>query len=101
MTPLHVSCRKVYKNIVRYLVEHESDINNEKKNGIVSLHYVSLSGNKNIVWYLVEHEADINKEDRYGNTPLKYASGYYEDTNIVRYLVEHGVVIPWSKIIKL
>ncbi|KAG4083869.1 ankyrin [Neocallimastix lanati (nom. inval.)] len=76
------------ENIVKYLVEHEADINKETDNGQTPLFDACRKENENIVKYLVEHGADINKETNNGKTPLFYACRK-ENENIVKYLVEH------------
>ena len=75
--------------IVKYLVEHGADTNQENKDGDTPLFIACYNGHKNIVKYLVEHGAYINKENKNGETPLFYAClGGHE--SIVKYLVEHG-----------
>ncbi|ORX77404.1 ankyrin, partial [Anaeromyces robustus] len=58
------------EDIVKYLIEHRTDINKENIYGYTPLFNACSSGNEDIVKYLIEHRTDINKENIYGYTPL-------------------------------
>ena len=78
------------KNLLKYLVEHEVDINKVVyKNDKIPLFDACQSGNKDLVKYLVEHGADINKENEDIETPL-FKAIESKNKGLVKYLVEHG-----------
>jgi len=84
--------------IVKYLVEHGTDINKENKNGETPLHFAIRLRIERLVKYLVEHGADIHKENKKGFSPLlTFCSGTshdeIEEEAIIKYLVEHGADI--------
>ena len=87
-TPLFAAVQKGNENIVKYLVEHDADVNHKNACGETSLFAAARRGNENIIKYLVEHGADVN-EGIYGNTPL-FAAVRKSNENIVKYLVDHG-----------
>jgi len=76
-------------NIVKYLVEHGVDINEETLYDITPIFEACSSWNETLVKYLVEHGVDINKGYNDNETLLIKAC---EDGNLelVKYLVEHG-----------
>jgi len=87
-------CKKKDINIyiIKYLVEHGTDINKTNNHGETPLFEACRSGNVTIVKYLVEHGADINKTNNYGNIPL-FNACYKGNEAIVKYLVKLGVDI--------
>jgi len=86
------ACKSGNKRAVKFLLEHDADINKENIDGWTPLFSACSEGHIDVVKYLVEHGANINNEDDNGNTPLFYASKKnHEET--VKYLVEHGANI--------
>ena len=79
MTPVRLAVCFGYLEIVKYLVEHGTNIKG-------TLHLAAKTAQYEMVKYLVEHGADVNEFD---GEALADASG----TAIVRYLVEHGAKI--------
>lgn len=88
-TFLFRACESANLDIVKFLVEHGTDVNKDDGNGRTPLSYAVYRGYENIVKYLVEHGTDINKTDKQKATALCWAS-YYGHEGIVKYLVEHG-----------
>jgi len=86
------ACEKGNEYVLKYLVEHEADIDEKDKYGSTPLHYVCESGNENIFKYLVEHGANIYKENNFGETPLHFAC-FGGNEFFFKYLVEHGADI--------
>jgi len=60
--------------IVKYLVEHNADVNQQDKYESTALMFASRWKNCQIVKYLVKHGVDINKKDKYESTALIIAS---------------------------
>eukprot|EP00833_Pecoramyces_ruminatium_P017644 jgi/Orpsp1_1/1191676/evm.model.d7180000087723.1 len=88
-------CNKkdINMNLVKYLVKHGLNINEEGSDWETPLFDACKNGNENIVKYLVEHGADINKENTNGETPLFNACLSGNET-LVKYLIEeHGADI--------
>jgi len=63
MTHIFNACLSRNLNLVKYLVEHELDINKESIEGLTPLFNACKSGNLNLVKYLIRLGVDINKED--------------------------------------
>jgi len=77
---------------VKYLVEHNSEINEKDNDGFTALIWASRCGHFKIVKYLVQHNCLINEKTNYGNTALILAS-YYSHFKIVKYLVQNNAKI--------
>eukprot|EP00833_Pecoramyces_ruminatium_P015503 jgi/Orpsp1_1/1189535/evm.model.d7180000072697.1 len=76
--------------IVRYLIEHGVDINQQDDIDITTPLIASFSYKNNaIIEYLIKNGADINQTDSSGNSPLILASSN-NDEDIIKYLIEHG-----------
>jgi len=55
---------------VKYLAEHETNINKKNNSDATLLFDACSSGNLNIIKYFVEHGVYINKTNDKGTTPL-------------------------------
>lgn len=75
--------------VVKYLVEHGSDINQEDGDGCIPLHYLAQDGTVEMVRYLLEHGAHINKTCRGRQTPLRWAH-YGNNQDVIDDLIAHG-----------
>lgn len=71
-SPLHYSCKKGYKDIVKLLLEKDADATLISNQSITPLHMAMIPGNKEIVQMLVDAGADVNATDKEGKTPLIY-----------------------------
>jgi len=80
--------------IVKYLVEHNADINakNHDNDNDTSLLWASQEGHFKIVKYLVKHGALINNINDYEYTPL-YLAVAFGRIKIVKFLLKHGAFI--------
>ncbi|GFV23098.1 putative ankyrin repeat protein RF_0381 [Trichonephila clavipes] len=78
------------KDIVKYLVSKDADINAKDKYGRTPLHFAVKSGNLDIVKYLIKNGADVNTKNRYNWTLLHEAAAHDGQLDIVRYLVDKG-----------
>jgi len=56
------ACENGNENIVKYLVEHDADVNKKNEYGEIPLIRACESRNENIINYLIEHGANINKK---------------------------------------
>jgi len=65
--------------MVKYLVEHEADVNKENKSGKTPLFNAYRGGYETIVKYLVKHGANTNKEKNIVNEILLFNT--YEKGN--------------------
>ena len=68
--PLHSCARKINKNILRLLLEHNADLNIQDNHGYTPLHRFALTGNETICRLSIERNADVNIQDKSGYTPL-------------------------------
>ncbi|OUM56154.1 hypothetical protein PIROE2DRAFT_49921, partial [Piromyces sp. E2] len=59
-TALFEACNNGKEAIVKYLIEHGANVNEENKYGKTPIFDAYTSGNEAIVKYLVEQGADIN-----------------------------------------
>jgi ankyrin repeat protein len=86
-----------YCKIVKFLLNHGSEINAQDKDGFTPLHSATRCGHLNIVEILVEEKADINIVDHHlGVTPL-YIAVLYGHFEIVKYLLSNNALIDSDK----
>jgi ankyrin repeat protein len=85
---------------IKYLVEHDADVNIQDKEGYTPLMYAAKHQSLPIIKYLVEHGADVNIRDNEGDNCLKPIlmnswSGEKQNQRdeIVKYLIDQGVNI--------
>jgi len=100
---INIECSKkdMDKNKIKYLIDHEADINKIMSIKIqnyrdyyecIPINNACKNGNEALVKFLVEHGADVNKRTNLDKTPLFNAFSSGNET-IVKYLVEHGADI--------
>lgn len=75
-TPLHVAARKGYEEIVRLLVDANSEINAKSGSSadLTPLHLAVIRGHTEVVALLVNDKADLEARGRYWETPLLLAA---------------------------
>ena len=74
------------------LLDHNTDINIQDKDGCTPLHWCAIGGNENLCRLLLEHNADVNIQDKYGSTPLHLSARRNRDcSEIIDLLVKYGV----------
>ncbi len=81
-----------YLNVVKYLVEHGTNIYLRTKFKNTALMNASLFGYLDIVEYLVEQGANVNDQNVGGETALMRAAGQ-KHLNITKYLIQNGAHI--------
>ena len=74
-TPLIISCREKYIDIVKLLIENGADVNTEDEYGNTPLIYSCEENNLSIVKILIEHGADIHKKNNEGKTAMDMVKG--------------------------
>jgi len=109
-TPLIISCRYGNFDLVKYLIEHGANVNDEMEDGntalTVACRFMRRNYNSKIIKYLIEQGADVNKKGRQYMKTNKMSESYndtkfieatplilaclYENKNLVKYLIEHG-----------
>jgi len=109
-TPLTSACLIENETIVKYLIDHGTDVNkmgmqwlkldeeNYCNNILVTPLIIACNqSNENIIKYLIEHGADVNESiEHNNNTPLTVACrNYYNNgnNNIIKYLIDKGANI--------
>jgi ankyrin repeat protein len=93
ISPLNIAIENKRDDIIRYLIQTNSDIKSiNKKSQKSLLHHSASSGNIELTRYLIEQGLDVNLKDSSGKTPLHYAviSG---NTEVVRLLLESNAKI--------
>ncbi|OUM58235.1 hypothetical protein PIROE2DRAFT_64555 [Piromyces sp. E2] len=98
LTPKRLQCimeKKGSKALVKYLVEHGADIQEENWKYETPLFNACRNRNEPIVNYLVDLGADLNKENRDGDTSLfiAFIACSKGRESIIQYLIEHGADI--------
>jgi len=91
MTALHYAAEKGDIEVVKFLVEHEADI--DAQDTVLSrtaIHLAAENGNLDCIKYLVEKGADVQDKDSYGATALHYAARS-NHLDIVKFLVDKKV----------
>ena len=93
-TPLHLASVLGNKEIVKYLLNHDANVNIKNNNEQTPLHAVISSENPNInvVKILIENGANINEKAK-GNLPIIIAANNQRE-NIVNLLIDNGANIP-------
>ncbi|MDR0519864.1 MAG: ankyrin repeat domain-containing protein, partial [Clostridiales Family XIII bacterium] len=64
-------------DIIKLLVEHGADVNDEQTDYIVE----NGGESHNILKYLIDNGADVNRQDKEGNTALMKAAEYNRTEN--------------------
>ncbi|XP_067667145.1 protein fem-1 homolog B-like [Haliotis asinina] len=75
--------------VVKYLVEHDADVNHPTLTNSTPLRAACFDGRLDIVRYLVEHGADLTIANKYNNTCLMI-SCYKDHRDVVTFLLEKG-----------
>ena len=88
-SPLHSAARMGLKDIVKFFIEKETDINTANLWGTTPLHYACEWGRAEVVEILIQSGADINVKDKKGWTPLRRAV-HHGNIEITELLLEKG-----------
>jgi ankyrin repeat protein len=91
-TPLLCCVRFQNEDLLKKMIEHETDINSlNPETGTSALMLAAALGYHNICNILIDAGAVINVSDSSGNTPLHLAAnGYGEQIPVVKTLLQHG-----------
>ena len=76
-------------SVIRSLLEHGADINEQCQNGRTPLNWASLNGRLDTVRLLLELGADVEVKDIDGETTLQKAADSEQD-EVVKLLREYG-----------
>jgi ankyrin repeat protein len=92
MTPFLAACQSGHLDIVEFLLEKGSNVNEKDNDERTPLHLASENGHLSIINRLVELGASVNKKDDFGRKPFHLASrkGHL---NIINRLVELGASV--------
>ncbi|MDF2576946.1 MAG: serine/threonine-protein phosphatase 6 regulatory ankyrin repeat subunit A-like [Chlamydiales bacterium] len=72
-TPLHIACKRGFKNLVELLVQNDCKIDIQDQNGHSPLHIAIIERHVEVALYLIDRMALMNIPDLTGSTPLHYA----------------------------
>ena len=89
MTPLSLAARNGYEWLVRFLCEHNADVNAINRYGQTPMHIAVENNSEEIVHILFKHNADVNAAGWDGKTPLCIAVENNSE-EIVRILCKHN-----------
>jgi len=99
-TPLHSAAYYGQVKVVRFLLEHDADVNSSDSAGWTPLHYPSADRNSqkgpdvlrmlaDVAQLLLQYGADVNARRNDGSTPLHIAARCGK-VEVARVLLEHG-----------
>ena len=91
MTALHYAVAKGDVEVVKFLVEHDADIN--AQDSVLSrsaIHFAAESGSLDCIRFLAEKGANLLDRDSYGATPLHYAARSNR-LDVVKFLVDKKI----------
>lgn len=91
-TPLFVAVKSSNTEILKYLIQHNADVNKANKYGETPLIEASYSGNLKAIGILLDNNADINKGDIDGYTPLYFASAN-GNGDVVKLLLRNNAIV--------
>ena len=91
ITPLYYAALNGRTEVVRFLIERGSDVNEALSNGMTPLH-VAASKYKDIVLLLVNNGADVNLNSYDGSSPL-HSAAYSGNIEIAEILLNKGAKI--------
>ena len=74
LTPLHYATSRNHREIVKFLIRRNADINAVNINGQTPLHYALEYGNAELFLRLLDAGADVNARDVSGKNSLHYIS---------------------------
>jgi len=95
-TPLHSAAFDGLVEVVRFLLEHNADVNSRDFQGQTPLHSSPRGSDSNkqinVIRLLLQHGADVNARGGYGQTPL-YEAVVNGTLEVARVLLEHGASV--------
>jgi len=89
-TALHLAAMRSHMQVMRYLINHDADVNMTDMDGTSVLHFATLNSNDDMVNLLIEARAQIGASDQHGMTPLHDAALASSDSGVlpIRSLIE-------------
>lgn len=86
-TPLHYAAFRGNMDVIKFLIEHGSEIDTCNNEGLSVLH-LAAQGNKTsvMIFFVERYNLDIRKTDKIGSTPLHWAS-YLGSEDCFNYLL--------------
>uniref|UniRef100_A0A8U8CD64 Ankyrin-1 n=1 Tax=Geospiza parvula TaxID=87175 RepID=A0A8U8CD64_GEOPR len=100
-TPLHVASHYGNIKLVKFLLQHQADVNAKTKLGYTPLHQAAQQGHTDVVTLLLKHGASPNEISTNGTTPLAIAKrlGYISVTDVLKIVTEETdiPVSPWHR----
>ncbi len=88
-TSLIIACRRGYRDMARYLVDHRADVNAINHKNESALEFASEIPDLELATRLVELGANVNQVDKEGDTPLHFA-GISCREGIIKFLLGKG-----------
>ncbi|NXV82445.1 ANK1 protein, partial [Atlantisia rogersi] len=95
-TPLHVASHYGNIKLVKFLLQHQADVNAKTKLGYTPLHQAAQQGHTDVVTLLLKHGASPNEISTNGTTPLAIARrlGYISVTDVLKIVTEETDIPP-------
>jgi len=100
IAPVNLAVTSNRKNIAKYLIKNEADINCVDSSGLSLLMNATWNSNVSFSEFLIEHGAKIDKQNKKGYTALEYVLDHnriktteQNTDNIITMLLKHGAKI--------
>jgi ankyrin repeat protein len=93
--PLSLSARYNQIEMMNFLKENGTDINELEISGDSALHFAALEGNSDATKWLLENGANVDRHDQHKVTPLLEAANY-GNNDIIEILLQHGASIEFQ-----
>lgn len=90
LQPLHVAAREGNVSLTTFLVQKRAPLNCVDTLGERPIHKACLIGSLGVVRILVEAGATVDTRHKNRSQPLHYASRYYDNSELITYLIENG-----------
>ncbi|MDP7638867.1 MAG: ankyrin repeat domain-containing protein [Candidatus Hydrogenedentes bacterium] len=88
-TPLHHAVTYGKLDVVKFLIDHEADVNLTDRTGMSPLHIASTLGRLDEAKALVRGQANVEAMDIFGDRPL-HAAAIHGRTRMIGFLIEEA-----------
>ncbi|XP_062612984.1 poly [ADP-ribose] polymerase tankyrase-2-like isoform X1 [Saccostrea cucullata] len=88
-TPLHRACYNGHTGMVKFLIDHNADIEAQTEDGWHPIHSAARWNQAEVISVLLERGADINARTNSGLTPLHLASSEKENGEAISLLLSN------------
>lgn len=94
--PIHIAAGNGYLDLLKILIEHNSDVNRKAENGCTPLLLAVEMEDIDVIKELLKNNADINLQNDEEVSPLTYSIYFQKDISIVKELLENGAKVEYT-----